>query len=1063
MGLSIPEMALMSRLLDEALPLDAVGRRAWLTRLAPQYQHLAEALRGALLPEDAQSAGFGGAQGNLSKIVFPTMTPALAIGDLQVGARVGPYELIRALGAGGMGQVWLARRADGAFKRDVALKVPTLTHLRADIEQRFARERDILASLEHRHIARFYDAGVDVNGLPYLALEYVQGQALSEWCDAHRLSIRSRLELLLQVLDAVLYAHAKHVVHRDLKPSNILVKDSGEVQLLDFGVAKLLEAQETDQAQLTAVYGRALTPDYASPELLRGDPTDARSDVYSLGVVLYELLTGARPYRLKRAASLGMLEQAMSTMQVRKPSEQIEPAAAAARASTPQRLPRALRGDLDAIALKALARDPAERYPSAATLAEDLRRYLAGRTVKALPARFPHQLRKAIGRNRALIGVSATAVAALLAAGGYILYREAATRARTADEVAVSAANGADARKFTGKGSVVLGDFANTTGDAALDGSLRQLMTVELGKSPHLSVLSDARVKETLRLMVRAPDTKLTPDVASEICERTASAAAIESSITSLGSKYVLGMRVRNCRTGDVLDQEQATAERKEDVFKVLAQVAERFRTWAGESLPRTEKAPAATTEVTTPSLEAWRSYNTAWKAIKSEADTVESVSLLKRAIEIDPQFAMAHAVLGRLYDGLEQSELGAQSIARAYELRDRVSDQENLFITFNYYRQVPRNLELARQTLESWIRKYPDDMIPHSFLSGLTSPGTGHHERAAEEGQRAIELDPDFAVPYYNAAFAYLYLNRVLEAEALLHKAAERKLEVAQFSLLRYFIAFLANDRAAMEREATQRKKKLEAQGWFEHQEALTLAYQGRLHEANRLSERAVSLARQAGLPERAAMYAGARAVWNALYGIRAEAQRSTASALSLFRGRDADYGPAFALALLGQAGQARKIYVNLGKRFPEDTSVQFSYLPVLRALDALDSGDPAKAVEMTQSAAGYELAVPAEAYLGTFVGALYPVYVRGLAYSRTGRYGEAAVEFQKILDHPGLVLNDPIGPLARLQLARGLSASGEHARSALVYRDLLAIWEGADPDIAILNQARAEYAKLR
>jgi serine/threonine protein kinase len=1057
--LSIAQTALLSRLLGEALPLDGAGRRAWLEKLSPEYQDLADALRRALLPHDSQPGGLD-RLATLPKVGSTDGAHDPDTSELQAGARVGPYELIRPLGAGGMAQVWLARRADGAFRREVALKLPIMTHLRADLSQRFARERDILASLEHPHIARFYDAGVDPGGLPYLALEYVRGQALTDYCDSKQLGISTRLKLLLQVLDAVQFAHAKHIIHRDLKPSNILVNESGEVQLLDFGIGKLLEAEETDRTQLTSVYGRALTPDYASPELLRGDPVDARSDVYSLGVVLYELLTGARPYRLGSAASIGLLEQAVTHVEPKKPSTQARPEVVVARATTAQGFARDLRGDLDAIALKSLAKDPAARYQSAADLADDVRRYLDGKTVQALSSSFPRRLRKFVRRNRAVIGISAAAVAAIVATLGYTLYRETAARVRLANEAAASATNGAG--KLTDKGSVVVGDFVNTTGDPLFDGPLRQLLLVELGKSPHLGALSDARVRETLRLMVRAPDTKLTPDVASEICERTASGAVMEGGISSLGSRYLLSLRARNCQNGDVLEQEQVPAEKREDAFKVMAQMAEPFWTRTGESLPRIKKQPGVITEVTTPSLEAWRSYNAAAQAVESKADAVETVSLLKRAIEIDPKFAMAHALMGRIYDGLGQSNLGAESIARAYELRDSVGDRENLFITFNYYRQVPRNLELARQTLESWISKYPGDMMPHSFFSGLTSPGTGHYERAAEEGQRAIELDPDIAVPYYNAAFAYLYLNRLSEAEALLHKASQRKLEVPQFSLLRYFIAFFRNDQPAMETETTQRKAKLEAQGSFEHQEALTLAYHGRLHEANRLSERAVILARQAGLPERAAMFAGARAVWNALYGMRAEAQRSTASASSLFRGRDADYGPAFALALLGDSAQARQVEINFDKRYTEDTSVQFSYLPALRALEALNSGDPAKALEMSQGAAPYELAIPAAAYLTAFFGALYPVYVRGLAYSRAGRYGEAAVEFQKILDHPGLVLNDSIGSLARLQLARALSASGDRAKSAAVYQNLLAVWKGADPDISIVSQATSEFARL-
>jgi tetratricopeptide (TPR) repeat protein len=572
-------------------------------------------------------------------------------------------------------------------------------------------------------------------------------------------------------------------------------------------------------------------------------------------------------------------------------------------------------------------------------------------------------------------------------------------------------------------------------------------------------------VSQTLGLIGRPANAKLTSDVAAEICERTTSAAVVEGSITSLGNKYMLSLRARNCRTGDILDQGQATAEKKEDVFNALAHMAKRFGARAGESLPRVEKEPSLPAEVTTRSLEAWRSYSAAMREFQARAQSAEAVSLLKRAIEVDPRFAMAYATLGRVHADLGETELAAENVAKAYELRDGVSDRENYFITFTYHRQLTRNLELCRQTLESWTRKYPRDLHPHGFLSGFTSPGTGHYDRAVEEGQKAIELDPDFAIGYENVAFAYVYLNRLPEAEALLHKASERKIEVVQFSLLRYFIAFLRNDKAAMEREMTQRRAKLEAQGWFEHQEAMTLAYQGRLKEADRQSARAVSLARQGGLVGRAATFQGAGAVWNALFGNQAEAQRSAAAALSLFRSRDADYGPAFALALLRNLAQAQTIAAELDRRYPQDTSVQFSYLPTLRALEALNQDDSAKALEMTQASGPYDLAVPGTAYFtgASFFGALYPVYVRGLAYSRMGHHREAAAEFRKILDHPGIVLNDPIGPIARLQLARALSASGDRAKSAALYKDLLALWKGADPDVPVMKQAKAEYASLQ
>jgi eukaryotic-like serine/threonine-protein kinase len=422
MGLSIPQMALMSQLLDEALPLDTAARHAWLEGLPLEHLALAPALRAALLPEEAQAVEQR-ALTTLPKLAGADESNAPATSGLQPGAYVGPYELLRLLGAGGMAEVWLARRADGAFKREIALKLPMLARVQSGLEPRFARERDILASLEHPHIARLYDAGVDPKGLPYLSMEYVQGEPLTLWCDTQRLGTPERLRLFLQILEAVQYAHEKQVIHRDLKPSNILVTQSGQVRLLDFGVASLLAAEETQHTSLTGVYGRALTPDYASPELLRGDPIDARSDIYALGVLLYELLTGTRPYRLRHAASIGLLDQAIAALEVRKPSAQLEQTATADGARTALAA-RQLRGDLDAIALKALARDPAQRYPSAAALADDLRRHLEGKPVRAQAPRIAYRLRKFLLRNRVLAGVSAVAVIAILASLGYARYRE---------------------------------------------------------------------------------------------------------------------------------------------------------------------------------------------------------------------------------------------------------------------------------------------------------------------------------------------------------------------------------------------------------------------------------------------------------------------------------------------------------------------------------------------------------------------------------------------------------------------------------------------------------------
>ncbi|HUI56585.1 MAG TPA: serine/threonine-protein kinase [Bryobacteraceae bacterium] len=976
----------------------------------------------------------------------------------------GRYHILRPLGEGGMGTVYLAEQRE-PIRREVALKVVKLGMDTRQVLARFANERQALAMMDHPNIARIFDAGATTKGRPYFVMEYIEGVPITLYCDRNRVTVSQRLPLFLAVCRAVHHAHQKGVIHRDLKPSNVLVTEQEGVpvpKVIDFGIARATDQWAVENTLLTQFGQMVGTPEYASPEQaeVTAGTVDERSDVYSLGALLYELLIGAVPFDAARLRQAGLAEMLRIIREEEAPplSRKLGATGAAAadiaahRKTDPAALRRTVDGDLNSITMKALEKTRERRYASAAEMAADIERYMEHRPVLASPPSGVYRARKFVRRHRPAVFGTAAGLGLVVLSGVTVwslAHRESAPKA-----------------SLTNKSTIVLADFTNATSDPAFNGTLRQTMAGELGNSAHLTVLSDVRVSQALRLMVRPADTRLTPEVASEICERTASAAVVDGSITSLGSEYRLTLRARNCRTGDVLDEEQESLARKEDVLKALDQMANRFQSRAAEPLSRVEKEaglPANFVDVTTPSLEAWRSYKAAWLATLRGSKSTEAISLNRRAIEIDPNFAMAYAFMGRAYDSLGEAELAAQNITKAYELRDRVSDLENFFITFNYYREAPRNLELARQTLESWVRKYPGDLMPHGFLAGLTSPGTGHFETAVEEGLKAIEIDPNYSIGYGNVAFAYLYLDRLTEAEGLLRKAAARKIDAIEFSLVRYLIAFLRNDQAAMEREVTQRQAKLQAQGFFEHQEALTMAYQGRLNEAARLSDSAIGLARQAGLRERAAQFIGARAVWSALFGIREEGRRNAAAALSILRSRDTDYGPAFALALLHDSAQSQPVQAEMEKRYPEDTFVQFSYLPALRALGALDRGDPAKALEMTHAAAPYELAVPGTAFYSgaSFFGALYPVYVRGLAYSRMSRYHEAAAEFQKILDHPGITLNDPIGPMARLQLARALSASGDHAKSAAAYKDLLATWKDADPDIPVVREAKAESAK--
>jgi serine/threonine protein kinase/TolB-like protein/Tfp pilus assembly protein PilF len=776
---SIPQLALMSRLLDEALPLDAPGRRAWLERLSPEYQDLAPALRKALLSEDSRAADSKALE-TLPKLEFAGAASGSTANGLRPGERLGPYELIRLLGAGGMAQVWLARRADGAFKRDVALKLPMLTHLRADLEQRFARERDILASLEHPHIARFYDAGIDPNGLPYVAMEYVQGNPLTEWCDAHRLGISARLELLMQVLGGVQYAHEKHVIHRDLKPSNILVTESGQVRLLDFGVAKLLEAEETDQTSLTSIYGRALTPDYASPELLRGDPVDVRADVYSLGVLLYELLTGVRPYRLKSAASIGMLEHALATVDVEKPSTQHNQEAIAVRATTAEKLNRQLRGDLDAIALKALAKVPAERYASAAALAHDLRCYLDGNPIEAMPARFTNRLRKFVRRNRTVIGVTAIAVAAIVGMIGYTQHRETVTQARiAANAVAMSGSKPANA-----PATANLGESA-----AALSThSVAVLAFVDMSEKKDQQYFSDGLSEELIELLSKTPDLRVPARTSSfyfkgkaEKLETIAAelrvANVLEGSVRKAGNKLRITALLIRADTSEHIWSETFDRDVR-DVFKIQDEIA-----GAVVSALKVKLVPGkeATHSQRTSSPEAHNQYLLGRQFF--ERGTLDgfrrAAEAYRRAVELDPRYAGAYAGLAIVESFVADPSGDAagqqQALAAADKAVEVGPDEADAYAVRSYMR-LRRTWDWsgARADFEKALT-YDSTNSALQWLYVTLLDDFGRLPEAIAAAKKATELDP-LSAPAWFVLSGNLAANRQFAAA---HEALRRALEI--------------------------------------------------------------------------------------------------------------------------------------------------------------------------------------------------------------------------------------------------------------------------------------------
>jgi eukaryotic-like serine/threonine-protein kinase len=620
------------------------------------------------------------------------------------------------------------------------------------------------------------------------------------------------------------------------------------------------------------------------------------------------------------------------------------------------------------------------------------------------------------------------------------------------------------AKKLNGSETLVLADFANSTGDAVFDGTLRQGMTVQLQQSPFLALISDERIQQTLQLMGKPAGARLTPEIARDICERTGSAAVLDGSIASLGTQYVLGLRARNCLNGEVLDEEQVQAAKKEDVLKALDEIAARFRTRVGESLATVQSHNTPLAEATTPSVEALKAYSTALN-VDLSSGSLASIPFYRRAIEIDPQFAMAYANLGLAYSDIGESVLSAESTKKAWQLRDRASDRERFFIDFTYHRQVTGNLEKAYQTLELWLQTYPrgEQPSPHDLLGGLSSQGTGRFERAIEVTRQKITDDPDFIYSYQNLASSYFFLDRFPEVESTLQKASERKIDEPYFLVIRYNIAALTGDKEQMDRAVALASGKHGAEYWLAHAEALALARSGRLQDSRRASGRAVDLALEAGEREEAATYWAARAVWEALYGNAAEAKKSALAALELSKGRDVEYAAGFALGLSGDFPRLEALAGDLEKRFPEDTFVRFTYAPVLRGLSALEHGKPIDSVERLQTALPYELAANGLNFNHFCLGGLHSAYIRGEAFLAAHRNTEAVAEFQKVLNHRGIVGLDPIGALAHLQLGRAYALSGDRINAKRAYEDLLTLWKDADPDTPILKQARAEYARLQ
>ena len=896
---------------------------------------------------------------NAPQLLDNSMVDALA-----PGACLGPYRIESKLGEGGMGQVF--RAVDTRLGRAIAVKIT-----REQFSAWFEREARAISALNHPNICTLHDVGPN-----FLVMELVEGETLAARLKNGPLPIQTALLYGSQITAALVEAHSKGITHRDLKPGNIMLGKSG-VKVLDFGLAR--SGQNETATERRMIIG---TPAYMAPEQRESKPADARTDIYALGCVLYEMLTGTRV------------------------GPQLKPIR-----------PR----KLEQIIKRCLQEDPERRWQSAA----ELQRELAAVT---LPTRWRR------------LAVGAAIILALCTAGYLYLHR---------------------APRLTTKGTIVLAEFENKTSDPVFDQTLRRGLAVQLEQSPFLSLVSDQRTQQVLRLMKRSPETQLTPEVAREICERTGSDAVLEGSIAGLGSQYVLWLRARNCRTGEVLAEEQAQPGKKEEVLSALSRMAVQIRTRLGESMATIQEHSTPLEQATTSSLEALKAYSAGWNAAFAHGFAA-AIPHLQRAIAIDPQFAMAYGDLSIYYWNMGQTDLSAEYTRKAYALRDRVSDRERLWILFLYDRQVTGNLQRELQTLESWVQTYPRDWLPLSVLGGWGTMGTGQYERGIQALQEDLRLNPDDSFAYGGLALHNIFLDRFGEAAEALRRAAERKLEIQDFWVLRYYLGFFRGDQTEMEHEVARARGQHGVEDWMWHNQALVLARSGQMRQARIMWERAAALAQQAGNRERAAIYRGAEAVCEAHFGNAAEAKRGAAAALELAKGRDVEYSAAFALARSGDSSASQRLAVDLEKRFPEDTPVQFEYLPTLAALSALAHRAPLEAVESLERARPYDFALPGTAFFAKF-GGLYPAYIRGESYLAAGHGQEAAVEFQKVLNHRGIVFADPIGALAHLQLGRAYVASGDMAKAKNAYQDFLTLWKDADEDIPVLKQARVEYARLR